>query len=52
MKRGERDRLPLTITIQKDLLNKFKKYCEDNDINISKKIERFIKGFLERGDKK
>ena len=36
-------RKQLTITIEENILKKFKKYCEDNDINMSKRIERYMK---------
>ncbi len=32
----------LTVTIPEDLLEKFRKYCEDNAINMSAKIAKLI----------
>lgn len=36
-------RKQLTITIDEKVLDKFKKYCEKNDINMSKRIERYMR---------
>jgi len=36
-------RKPLTITIEEKILKEFKKYCEEEAINISRKIEKYIK---------
>ena len=33
----------LTITIDEEVLGKYKKYCEDHDTVISKRVERFMK---------
>lgn len=45
-------RKPITISVEEDILKKFRKYCEDNDINMSKRIERYMRTELERKDKK
>jgi hypothetical protein len=44
-------RKQITITIEEEILKKFKKYCEENDINMSKRIERYMKEDLEKSKK-
>ena len=44
-------RKPLTISIEEETLKEFKKYCEKNDIVLSKRIERYMKEELKK-DKK
>lgn len=34
---------PVTFTIDEAVLERFKKHCDDNDINMSKRVERYIK---------
>ena len=36
-------RKQITVTIDENILNIFKKKCEENDINMSKRIERYMK---------
>lgn len=36
-------------TIDEGILNRFKSYCKDNAINMSAKIESFIKKEIEKG---
>ena len=36
-------RKKLTITIEEKILNQYKKYCEKNAINISRKVEQHMK---------
>ena len=36
-------RKQITITIDEKILKDFKKHCDENDINMSKRIERYIK---------
>ena len=36
-------RKQITVTIDEGILNTFKKKCEENDINMSKRIERYMK---------
>ena len=38
----------ISVTIDKELLKKFKKYCEDNDMNHSKPVARAIKEYLKK----
>lgn len=45
-------RKPLTISIEEDVLNKFKEYCEEESINMSKKIEKYMKKELEKKKRK
>mgnify|MGYP001613389812 CR=1 FL=1 len=42
-------KIPLTITVDKQILEKFKKLCEKNDIKISTKINTLIKEWIEHG---
>lgn len=37
----------ITITLPKELLKKFRKYCEENAINMSGRIAKFIEKDLE-----
>ena len=37
--RGKMPKVPLNITVDKEVLEKFKNLCEDNDIKISTKIK-------------
>ncbi len=41
-------RKQITITIDEEVLEEFKKHCEENDINMSKRIERYMKEDLEK----
>ena len=41
-------RKQITITIEEKILKEFKKHCEENDINMSKRIERYIKEDLDK----
>jgi hypothetical protein len=36
-------REPITVTIDAKVLQKFKQFCDDHDINMSKRIERYMK---------
>ena len=45
-------RKPLTISIEEEILKKFKEYCEDEAINISRKIEKYMKEELQKKAKK
>ena len=38
----------LSVTIENHILNKFREYCRDNDINMSKRVERHIRELLEK----
>jgi len=44
-------RKPLTISIEESVLKKFKQYCENEAINLSKKIEKYMKKELENKKK-
>lgn len=44
-------RKPLTISIEEEVLKDFKEYCEEEAINISKKIEKYMKEELEKKKK-
>ena len=45
-------RKPLTISIEEEILKNFKDYCEDEAINMSKKIEKYMRQELEKKNKK
>jgi len=36
-------RIQFTVTIEKKVLERYRKHCRDNDINMSKRIERHMK---------
>jgi len=44
-------RVQFTITIDKGVLAKYREHCKDNDINMSKRIERYMKKEMGRGQK-
>jgi len=37
-----------TITIDEKILDKYRKLCEERDVNMSKRIERYMKKDIER----
>ena len=43
-------RRQITITIDEKILKDFKKHCDENDINMSKRIERYMKEDLEKAE--
>jgi metal-responsive CopG/Arc/MetJ family transcriptional regulator len=40
----------ITITLQKNLVNKFKEFCDVNGMNLSKRISILIKDDLKRNE--
>jgi hypothetical protein len=38
----------ITITVDKEILKLWKRYCDDYDINKSKRIERYLKEDLKK----
>jgi len=36
-------RKQITVTIDEKILAEFKKMCDDNDINMSKRVERYMR---------
>jgi len=42
----------VTLSIEDSIYDPFKKYCEDNAIMLSKKIELVMKDLIEEGRKK
>ncbi|MDY1592049.1 MAG: hypothetical protein RBS85_07840 [Methanofastidiosum sp.] len=44
-------KIPLNITVDKDVLNNFKKICEKNDIKVSTKINTLMKEWIEKNRK-
>ena len=45
----KRRRKPKTFTFSPRIYNSFKRYCEDNEIVMSREIERMMKKRLRRG---
>ena len=43
--------MPVTITVDSDIFEKFKKVCEENDIKVSTKINTLIKEWLEKNNR-
>ena len=41
-------RKQFTITIDEETLKKYREYCKENDVNMSKRIERYIKKDMEK----
>jgi antitoxin component of RelBE/YafQ-DinJ toxin-antitoxin module len=41
-------KIPLNITVDKDILDKFKHVCDNNDIKISTKINTLMKEWIEK----
>lgn len=44
-------KIPLNITVDKDVLEKFKELCENNDIKISTKVNTLMKDWIENNKK-
>ena len=44
-------KIPLNITVDKDILEKFKEVCENNDMKISTKINTLMKDWIENNKK-
>ncbi len=42
-------RKQFTITIDENILKKYRKYCKEKGINMSKRIENYIKKDMEKG---
>lgn len=40
-------KVPLTITVDEDILDNFREICENNDIKMSTKINTLIKDWME-----
>lgn len=45
-------KIPITITVDEEVFEKFKKLCENNDIKISTKINSLIKEWVNNHNKK
>ena len=43
-------RRQFTITIEENIIREYRNYCRDNDINMSKRIERYMKKDIKKGD--
>jgi hypothetical protein len=41
-------RIKLTVSIEEKVLKRYKKYCEDNDVTISRRLERYMKKDMEK----
>ena len=44
-------KIPLNITVDKEILEKFKEMCENNDMKISTKINTLMKDWIENNKK-
>ena len=44
-------KVPITITVDEEILNNFKKVCENNDIKISTKINTLMKQWVRKKNK-
>ncbi len=44
-------KVPLNITVDKEILDKFKEVCDKNDIKISTKVNTLMKGWIESNGK-
>ncbi len=44
-------KVPLNITVDKEILDKFKVVCDKNDIKISTKINTLMNGWVSNNDK-
>lgn len=45
-------KVPLNITVDKEVLDEFKRTCEESDIKISTKINTLMKEWVENNNKK
>ena len=43
-------KVPLNITVDKEILDKFKETCDKKDIKISTKINTLMKGWIKEND--
>jgi hypothetical protein len=44
-------KIPVTITVDLELFEKFKKVCAENDIKVSTKINTLIKEWLDKNNR-
>jgi len=44
-------KIPLNITVDKEVLEKFRKLCENNDMKISTKINTLMKEWIKENNK-
>lgn len=44
-------KVPITVTIDEEILNNFREVCENNDIKMSTKINSLIKDWMEINNK-
>lgn len=44
-------KVPLNITVDKEVLDKFKEFCDNNDIKVSTKINTLMKEWVENNKK-
>ena len=48
---GKMGKVPLNITVDKEVLDKFKDFCENNDMKVSTKINTLMKEWIEGNGK-
>ena len=44
-------KVPITVTVDEEILNNFREICENNDIKMSTKINSLIKDWMEINNK-
>ncbi|MBI2451844.1 hypothetical protein HYV50_02065 [Candidatus Pacearchaeota archaeon] len=45
-------KVPLNITVDKEIVEKFKELCENNDMKVSTKINTLMKEWIDNKDEK
>jgi len=45
-------KIPITVTIDEEVFEKFKKLCEENDIKVSTKVNSLMKEWVNNNNKK
>lgn len=49
-KRSENNKENVTFRLDKDIVNEFRRYCEDNDIKMGPVLEELLKSLLDAGE--
>ncbi|MEM4326004.1 MAG: plasmid partition protein ParG [Candidatus Pacearchaeota archaeon] len=49
---GKMGKIPITVTVDEEVFEEFKKLCENNDIKISTKVNSLMKEWLNNHNKK
>ena len=48
---GEMSKVPLNITVDKEILERFKIVCEINDLKVSTKINSLMRDWIDQNEK-